>query len=435
MSERTLTRLVQVALAATVLAIASGSSSVRWVIEHTRGGIRWAALFALCVLALLWATRRGRAELVAVRPAALACAAFAVLAVLSTAWSVAPRLTFERAGTICVLFLAAAALAVAARDRPRALAAILVGLLAGAAAVAVASLLTLAFTHSNAVQPATLAYGARFQGYSQNPNTLGMLLALALPIATWAVLAAGSRVLRGVAAATWLLLFGELAATGSRGSLLAAAVGTIAVVALDGRPARRRLVVAAACVVAFAGGTAASRLAKPTTQPPQAIPTRLPNDAELARPLEAELGAPKPGAATQQRGLFSSSGRFRAWRGAIDQGDERPVAGYGFGTESKVFVDRYYGLDSDVTENSYVGLYLQLGLAGLAVFLLVLVRAVVAGFRAARAEVVAAAPVAVVCAGITLAVGQSFVYSVGATGTVPFWICVFLASAVAPRTT
>jgi O-Antigen ligase len=433
-SERTLTRLVQVALAATVLAIASGSSSVRWVIEHTRGGIRWGALFVLCGLALVWAARRGRDELFAFRPPTLACAAFAGVAVLSTAWSVGPRLTFERAGTICVLFLAGAALAVAARDRPPAVASVLVGLLGGVVAVAVASLLTLAFTHSNAVQPATLAYGARFQGYSQNPNTLGMLLALGMPIAAWAVLVAGSRARVVVAAGVSLLLFGELAATGSRGSLLAAAVGVVVVVALDRRPARQRVAIGAACLVAFAGGTVASRVATPSTQPPPTIPTRLPNDAELHRPLETELGAPK-GGGIQHRSLFSSSGRFRAWRGAIDQGDQRPVAGYGFGTESRVFVDRYYGLDSDVTENSYVGLYLQLGLAGLALFLLVVVRALVVGFRSTGAAAVAVPPVAVVCAGIVLAVGQSFVYSVGATGTVPFWICVFLTSALAPRTT
>jgi len=434
-SDRTLIRLVQVALAATVLAIASGSSSVRWIIEHTRGGIRWATLFALCGLALVWAARRGRDELFVFRPPALACAAFAGLAVLSTAWSVAPRLTFERAVSISVVFLAAAALAVAARDRPPAVASVLVGLLGGVVAVAIASLLTLALTHSNAVQPATLAYGGRFQGYSQNPNTLGMLLALGLPIATWVALAPGSGIRRAVGAAVWLLLFGELAATGSRGSLAAAAVGTVVVVAFDRRSTRQRVAIAAVCLVAFAGGTAASRLANPTTQPPTATPTRLPNDAELRLPLDAELGRPKPGTAAQHRSLFSSSGRFRAWRGAIDQGNQRPVAGYGFGTESRVFVDRYYGLDSDVTENSYVGLYLQLGLAGLALFLLAVARALLVGFRSAGSADVAVPPVAVVSAGLVLAVGQSFVYSVGATGTLPFWICVFLTSVLAPRTT
>jgi protein-S-isoprenylcysteine O-methyltransferase Ste14 len=88
-----------------------------------------------------------------------------------------------------------------------------------------------------------------------------------------------------------------------------------------------------------------------------------------------------------------------------------------------------------VTENSYVGLYLQLGLAGLALFLLVVARALLVGFRSAGSADVAVPPVAVVSAGLVLAVGQSFVYSVGATGTVPFWICVFLTSALAPRTT
>jgi O-antigen ligase len=433
-SDRTLIRLVQVALAATVLAIASGSSSVRWIIEHTRGGIRWATLFVLCALALVWAARRGRDELFVFRPPALACAAFAGLAVLSTAWSVAPRLTFERAGTICVLFLAAAALAVAARDRPPAVAAVLVGLLGGVVAVAVASLLTLAFTHSNAVQPATDTYGARFQGYTQNPNTLGMLLSFGLPLAAWFVIATTGwkRVLM---AALTLLLFGELAATGSRGSLAAAFVGLLALAVLDRRPLGWRIAALVVCFVVFACGAAAARVAKPVSTQPAAPPTRLPNDAERSLPLESEIGLLRPGQAVPTRGFLSSSGRFRAWRGAIDQGDQRPVAGYGFGTESRVFVDRYYGLDSDVAENSYVGLYIQLGLAGLALFLFVATRALVVGVRSAGSAAVAVPPVAVVSAGLVLAVGQSFVYSVGATGTVPFWICVFLTSALAPRTT
>jgi O-antigen ligase len=134
----------------------------------------------------------------------------------------------------------------------------------------------------------------------------------------------------------------------------------------------------------------------------------------------------------QKRRLFSSSGRFRAWRGAIQQADQRAIAGYGFGTEGDVFANRYYGFDSNLAENSYVGLYLQLGLAGLILLAVLLVVLLAPALRIRDGDAFAAA-LAVVVAGLVLGVGQSFLYSVGATGTLPFWICAFLASARAPK--
>jgi O-antigen ligase len=413
-----MTRATTVLIAATMFAIASGSSSVRWVIEHTRGWVRWALLVALGVAALVAAARGPRLTLRA--PATIA-AVFAALCVLSTAWSVEPRLTFERAGTLVVVFVAGAALAASNQRR-----AVLDGILLGAVAIAVASLLTLAFSHDNAVQPATLAYGARFQGYSQNPNTLGMVLALAFPIALWVAFTHRGAV-RVAAACAAALLFGELAATGSRGSLAAALVGALVVV--GALAPRLRLAFAGAAVVVFAAGAVAARISEPATSAPSAVPPRLQNDAELRHPLETEIGAPAPGAPVHRRSLLSSSGRFEAWRGAIRQGNERPIAGYGFGTEGDVFVDRYYGLDSNLTENSYVGLYLQLGLTGVVVLALLLVAAVRRGIARRDAVVLA-----VVAAGIVLAVGQSYLFSAGATGMLPFWLCVFLTSVAVPRT-
>ena len=94
MSDRAFRALAPWAIAVTILAIASGSSSVRWVIEHSRGGIRWAALIGLFVFALAWAAVRRFDD--PFRPPAAAGAWFAALAVASTAWSVDARLTFER---------------------------------------------------------------------------------------------------------------------------------------------------------------------------------------------------------------------------------------------------------------------------------------------------------------------------------------------------
>src|SRR5439155_1395691 len=64
-----------------------------------------------------------------------------------------------------------------------------------------------------------------------------------------------------------------------------------------------------------------------------------------------------------------SSGRSQAWGGALHTAAQRPVAGYGFGTEEHAFVDRYYTFDSGRPENSYIGALLQLGVAGLVLLL------------------------------------------------------------------
>ncbi len=428
-------RATQLMIAVAIFGIASGSSSIRYVIEHSRGGLRWGALFALCSVAVAWAVaEQPRLRFVPL----LAAAAFAGLCLDSIAWSVEPRLTFERTVTLGVLLVAAAAVAHAAGGRSAAVGSALLGVLFGGVAVGVASLATLALTHSNAIQPATLAYGARFQGYSQNPNTLGMLLAPATAIGAWWLVSTRSRGARIAAAVCLLLVFGELVATGSRGSLAGALVALLVLIAFDRRPLRTRALAAAACVIVVAAcavvtthAATPAKTAAPTPRPP---PGRLARDAELKSPLGSELGAPAPGQPVQKRGLFSSSGRFRAWHGAIRQADQRPVAGYGFGTEGDVFADRYYGFDSNLAENSYIGLYLQLGVAGLLLFatfvaVLLLAARPIRGGGDAR---VAALAVALGC--LVIGVGQSFLYSVGATGALPFWVCAFLASVSAPRT-
>ena len=55
----------------------------------------------------------------------------------------------------------------------------------GAALVAVAGLLVLAFDRRAAVQSADAGSGWRFRGLGENPNTSSMLFAVALPLTLW----------------------------------------------------------------------------------------------------------------------------------------------------------------------------------------------------------------------------------------------------------
>jgi hypothetical protein len=190
--------------------------------------------------------------------------------------------------------------------------------------------------------------------------------------------------------------------------------------------------VAAAAVALAAVGVLAIAIPKPAeTNPvipfdivPPPTPTLSPLDAQSTLPLESEVGLPGRGEEPFTRTLFTSSGRVDAWRGALRQAFDRPLLGYGFGTEERVFVDRYYLHYSQRPENAYIGTLLQLGLFGLLLLLAVLA-ALVLRIRLVRDGAVAACAGAVVC-GLVLAVSQSYLTSVGSPAMAPFWFAALL---------
>jgi O-antigen ligase len=163
-------------------------------------------------------------------------------------------------------------------------------------------------------------------------------------------------------------------------------------------------------------------------------------DANERWRLQEDVGrAPFGEVASETRRSFRrGSGRTQAWRGALELGAERPVLGYGFGTEDRVFVDRYFAHGSNLPENSYVGLFLQLGGAGIAGFA-ALVGALGAGaLRIVRRPRQPMARLAAACAGglaagLVLALTQSFIYSAGSSATATVWACGFLLAAAAAQ--
>jgi hypothetical protein len=153
--------------------------------------------------------------------------------------------------------------------------------------------------------------------------------------------------------------------------------------------------------------------------------------------LQDDVGRPPFGVAETRkkpRTLFGTSGRAEAWQGALGLGRQRLLLGYGFGTEDHVFVDRYADFNSNTVENSYIGLFLQLGVVGLLLFVAFFVVLAVSAARSlSRGDVaersIAASCAAVVAAGLALAVFQSYVLAVGNNATATFWICTFLLAA------
>jgi hypothetical protein len=461
----TLERGIQAAIVCTVVGAVLAAGSVLPLLTFGRGA-RWVGLVALTVLAVAWGVRRaGLRPAPALVPAAAAAAALVVVAYASATWSATPGLTFARASSLAFVVVAAAALGTGAAGSTAGLRAVLDGVLLGVGAVALGGLVVLAVDADRAIDPATTLTPGRYQGLGGGPNTATMVLAVGAPLAVDALLGATSRVRRVLAGGLAALVLGSIVASGSRGALVAAFGGLLVYALLRERELRRRLVAAAAALAALAAAAALMRLPDPlpagsqsrrgtippTVDPAPIVPRRPYADANLLLRLQDDVGHPAPGVGVEERrrSLFGSSGRAQAWQGALEEGEKRPLAGHGFGTEDKVFADRYVSFNSNVPENSYLGLFLQLGATGLVLFgalAAAIVGPVARGLaknrvsgsepltpeRAARRGL-AAACTGGFAAGLVLAGFQSYVYAAGNNATAALWICGFLAcAAVAP---
>ena len=424
-----LDRAVEASLAVTIFLFACGSSAVE-PLQRVGGPGRWIALFAFGVAAGASALRSGRRPVRIPRSWLLALA-FVALALLSAAWSVDPSLTVARTATLGFLFAAAAALAVADVERSAVVA--FRGILAGAALVAVAGLVVWAVSPEHAVQHADTAGGWRFRGLGQNPNTASMLYAVALPLALWLATRPDRRD-RITGAALTLLLAGSIAFSGSRGALAGFAGALLVVVALP-RAWRSKLALGAATLVLLGVAGTISKLPEPVeveARSAQPEPETRGVDLERLIRLEDEIGRPPGGRFEEplQRRFFSFGPRGEGWELGLDLGRKRPVVGFGFGTERRVFVDRSSDFQGGLPESSYVGAFMQLGLVGALLFVAMLGAFAAAGFAALtrlpperRHQAVAATAVLLVA--VLLGLGQSSLYSVGNVATVSIWVCAF----------
>jgi O-antigen ligase/polysaccharide polymerase Wzy-like membrane protein len=441
-----LERALQLTIAALILfTVLSQGSLLSWI--DTARKLRWLTLFAFAGLAIAYAvSRAGWRRLGFVQAGG---AVLIGLALVSTAWSAFPRLTFERTAALGVLFAGCGALA-AGVDGPEAARRFVDAIVAGAGAVAAGGLLVLVFDHDRAVQPATSALPARYQGLGGGPNTAMMALAVAMPLAVYVVLEARRPATRALAAAVVALLVGSIVASGSRGALVGGFAGLLAFALLAPSVRRVRALAAAAVVALLVVAALITRIPQPSASAPP-LPSALPTPPvvfhgprkavdEPAPRLQDDVGRPPYGVAEttkKPRTLFGSSGRAQAWDGALHLGAQRPAAGFGFGTEDRVFFDRYADFNSNVPENSYIGLFLQLGIVGVVAFIGFLLALLVRGAVAVRdrelpGRRLIAACAAGLVAGLVLAAFQSYLYAVGNNATAAVWLCAFLLGALVP---
>jgi O-antigen ligase len=101
--------------------------------------------------------------------------------------------------------------------------------------------------------------------------------------------------------------------------------------------------------------------------------------------------------------------------------------GHGFGTEEAVFVDRFWGFQGGVPENSFLGLFLQLGAVGVVLFLVLIGALAAATLRVLRTERnLAAACLGVLGAGVVLSLVQSYLFAIGNVAMLTVWTCALL---------
>lgn len=468
-----------VVLPATIFAFVMRSSSVTAAVR-IGGPLRWLLLLALVACAVPYGLSHVR---LLPRHFLATVAALVGVSLLSATWSVAPKLSAERAISFLLLMVAVICISAAASHSPARAERLFLSILVAADLVALAGLFLVVVDHNLAIQSSWSQMPARMRGFGQNPNTVSMLFALTLPFAEWLVVSARSRWLRITAVASCMLLFGSIFASGSRGALVAAAAGTILFVALSVRGLQQLLPAEALVIALFlaafhfgdtrpplASAVVLKPLPPPVVVPATPRPTKPSTKVTSATPVpgasrsQLEAGSTAPPASSLQVGLTPGlsttsvtvpfipredeigypsfytykpilaygSGRVFAWLWAIRQGLEAPVLGYGFGTENKVFVDRFFYFQGDFTENSFVGVFLQVGVVGVLLLLLPFVFGVVALVRVLRRpeapeRAMVSAAAAVVVAGFVIAFFQSYLYSVGNVATLPFW----LAAAVA----
>jgi hypothetical protein len=523
---------IPVGLACMVVAFAAGSSSSTWA-KKVGLDARWFVLFGVAAVASvvalgrIWTERRppSRGPL---RIGAFA-AAFLALAVVSAGWSVAPRLSLERAVSLALLFTLAAALASSTASDAAARLRVLQGLAAGAIAVGILGLVMLLVDYDAAVQQVDPLSPWRYRGFTENPNTISILAAASVPIITGLAIRATGRA-RAAWTAGALLLIGSAVGAESRGPLLAAFMGVCVVFLLAFAQWRVRLVGVTASLLVFVGGIALREVTQPTPPtftsavapaPPSSTPTTstvprakqtstprpktkssrskgtgtnskgtgtntstnpgnpgtqtntLPGTAPNTKPGKPKAKTAKPKAKTakphktvkpstkkpvaptgprvvelpravdeignplltKKNVSTAGSGRVAAWRGALELIRDRPILGYGFGTESRVFVDRWYYFQGGTTENSYFGLLLQLGALGLGLIAALGLALLIRGLKAIPAlddeeRPIMASLLGVLVASAGIMLIQSFLYSVGNIATATVWISLFLLGAV-----
>jgi len=242
------------------------------------------------------------------------------------------------------------------------------------------------------------AYG-RFQGMFGHPNSIGITSAIFLPLSLWQYLETKKR----TAKFFFFLILASLFLSASRNSINAAVISMGYFVYIRSRK-YRPLIVFLSMALVFTLTWSAKTVAKKfffDYYRTESIPT---------------IG-----------------GRMQVWPLALDSIKDKPIMGYGFGVEEKIFALKYPMIRRQVggyyMHNSYLGMMLQLGIVGFIIFyspLFILLFKELSSRQDSKAPPLKYALRASVLAGLLCGIFESWLYSVGNAQVFPFWVMVML---------
>jgi O-antigen ligase len=239
----------------------------------------------------------------------------------------------------------------------------------------------------------------RFRGLFQNPNSIGLICAILLPLGIWDFLMTKKK----SALLLLILMLLSLFLSGSRGSLQAALVSSgyyLFIRRKKYRPLVLFSFISIMLVLFWVIETVAITYFKSYIRA-DSIP---------------ELG-----------------GRLGIWQEAVRLIMENPIFGRGFGVENKIFALKFTTHQArgqiSYVHNSYLGMLIQLGIVGLIIFYLPLFILLFKElFYKHRGDVyrLRLALRSSLIAGLLCCLYESWIYSVGNSQTFPFWITVML---------
>lgn len=317
---------------------------------------------------------------------------FIAYAFMSMSYSLSPLLTLERSTTILLLYIVVfwVIWKYAYEQGPEKVIHIILN------AMCVVFLIGLSLIFLSPIKP---FMGGRFFGLMGNPNGLGILSALVLPISLWQFL----ETKKNSALFLFLAILVSLLLSGARGPINATIFGLgyfIYIRSKKHTPAAFFSWVSFILVFIWLIETSAKQLFK---------------------------------AYARVESLSILGGRMEAWKVAINLFLEKPIFGYGFGVEDKIFASKkvvFHVHSGEYVHNSFLGISVQLGLLGFVIFFLPLFlllfkelfyrqepRAVPLLRYALRASLIA---------GLFCCMSESWIYSVGSGVVLPFWTMVML---------
>lgn len=352
-------------------------------------GGRWALLVAGVLVGVIQGVRRGRPGLPIFGFFGICLGLFLVLCLASGFWSFDPNYSFLRAISLVMLFACSFHTFWMWVDEY------------GEDAFLGMILWTLGILlTANFVISGTLAFEeiiqARFQGLFENPNNIGLIVSLAIPLSF-------ARTLwkrRKMDWVLWLAFLGNGVACGSRTALFSGAVAMALILGL--RSIHRVGLAAALGVGMLVGGWVLSQ-----------------TEFFQEKILRVET-------------METMSNRTLFWDLAKDRYiPERPNLGYGFGTDG--LIHDYYGIDlADLklrgygVMSSYYGLAVQLGVPVTIVGFTLLWCLPIAGLIRHHLDPKMVAYSAVTISGLLVCIAESALYSAGNCFAWFFWIVVML---------